>query len=61
MKQRMFPRATKTIIIVMKTIDLVLEPKPITIVKKLSEIKAQMRAPPLSKPVTWASPMGKLI
>lgn len=34
-------------------------PYPNTDVTKVLDIKAQNKAPPLSKPVTWAYPVGK--
>lgn len=46
---------------IMKTIDWFLEPKPTIAVNKASDMNAQIREPPLSRPVTWASPIGKAI
>lgn len=49
----------KIAIIKIKTKDFVLVPNPIDAVSSKSEIKAQTREPPFSKPVIWASPIGK--
>ena len=49
----------KTINTTMNIIDCCLEPKPIITVSKQSEMKAQIRELPFSKPVTCASPIGK--
>ena len=50
-KAKTVPIAMKIIKVTIKTIDLPLESNPIASVKRESEIKAQISAPPLSSPV----------